>query len=47
MNRLANVLGLEKTRYACVHGLPNKNSLSTAKDVGILSSVAMKNPLFR
>lgn len=47
MNRIAISLGLEKTRYACVHGLPNKNNVSTAKDVGLLSSIAMKNSLFR
>ena len=47
MNRLACTLGLEKSRFGCVHGLPNKNNLSTAKDIGILSSIVMGHQLIR
>lgn len=47
MNRISYIEGLEKSRFSCVHGLPNKNNLSTAKDVGILSRIVMTHSLIR
>ncbi|KAL4432124.1 hypothetical protein ABPG74_014378 [Tetrahymena malaccensis] len=47
MNKQAQKVGLEKTNYACVHGLSNKYNTSTAKDVGLLSCIVMKHPLIQ
>lgn len=46
MNRLARNLSMDRTFYACVHGLPNRNSVSSARDVALLSCVAMQHTLF-
>jgi D-alanyl-D-alanine carboxypeptidase len=46
MNRFAKDIGMERTLYACVHGLPNRNNVSSAKDIAILSCVAMQHSLF-
>ncbi|EAS03429.2 D-alanyl-D-alanine carboxypeptidase family protein (macronuclear) [Tetrahymena thermophila SB210] len=47
MNKQAQKVGLERTNYACVHGLSNKYNTSTAKDVGLLSCIVMKHPLIQ
>ncbi|KAL4477742.1 hypothetical protein ABPG72_018916 [Tetrahymena utriculariae] len=47
MNKYAQKVGLERTTYACVHGLSNKYNTSTAKDVGLLSCIVMKHPLIQ
>jgi D-alanyl-D-alanine carboxypeptidase len=36
-----------KTRYGNSHGLININNRSTAYDIALLSTYAMKNPVFR
>lgn len=41
MNRLAGEIGLEKTNFASVNGLMNRNNISTAKDIAYLSCKAM------
>lgn len=46
MNALAKELQMERTNYACVHGLPNRWNVSSAKEIAILSSHAMKSPIF-
>lgn len=46
MNKTAKALGLEGTNYANPHGLPHVKNRSTARDVGLLASVALKDPLF-
>lgn len=47
MNRLSAEIGLERTNFACVHGLANKNNISSAKDIAYLSYIAMQNELVR
>lgn len=47
MNRLAQLLGLKKTRYANPHGLPNSLNRSSAYDVAQLCREAMHDSLFR
>lgn len=46
MNRTAKALGMEGTNYANPHGLPHAKNRSSARDVGLLASVALKDPLF-
>jgi D-alanyl-D-alanine carboxypeptidase len=41
MNKFSGELGLEKTNFAVVHGLMNKNNISTASDIAYLSSIAI------
>ena len=41
MNRLAIDINLNKTTFACVHGLPNSENKSTAYDVGRLAAYGM------
>lgn len=40
MNRMANSIGMEMTYFASVHGLANVRNISTASDIGLLSSKA-------
>ncbi|MEM1068791.1 MAG: serine hydrolase [Planctomycetota bacterium] len=47
MNREAERLGLEKTRYTNPHGLSNRQHLIPAKSLLKLSSAAMQHPRFR
>ena len=47
MNRVAKELGLTETNFVNPHGLNNYYNKSSACDVAKLSSVAMKEPLFR
>lgn len=46
MNRQAQELGMTRTNYASVHGLSNAKNVSTARDIGLLCCVAMREPLF-
>lgn len=47
MNRTAKSIGMTNTHYVNPHGLCNKYNTSTAKDIGILCCVCMKNEIFR
>lgn len=47
MNKIAKALNLSNTRFANTHGLMNENSYSTAGDIALLTSEAMKNTTFR
>ena len=46
MNRVAAEIGLERTNFACVHGLSNKSNISTARDIAYLCCIAMREKLF-
>lgn len=46
MNDKAHALGLQDTHFENPHGLDAQNHYSTAKDLAVLSSYAMKNPIF-
>jgi D-alanyl-D-alanine carboxypeptidase len=46
MNLLAAEIMMEQTNFASVHGMINKDNISTAKDMAYLSCVAMKDELF-
>jgi D-alanyl-D-alanine carboxypeptidase len=47
MNVKAQNLKMNKTHYVNSHGLININNKSTAYDIAVLSSYAMKNGIFR
>ena len=47
MNRTANSIGMEMTYFASVHGLMNNRNISTASDIGLLSSKAYFLLIFR
>ncbi len=47
MNQKANFLGLSHTHFMNPHGLDQLGHYSSAKDLAILSSYALKNPTFR
>ncbi|CAG9318076.1 unnamed protein product [Blepharisma stoltei] len=47
MNRTARELGLDNTLYGNPSGLVYKKNTSTAKEVGYLASVALKEEIFR
>ena len=47
MNKAARTLNLENTFFMNTHGLMNSNSYSTAYDVALLTSYAMKDEMFR
>ena len=47
MNLNVKLLGLHNTKFANPHGLACLHNKSTAKDLGLLCSVAMKIPKFR
>jgi D-alanyl-D-alanine carboxypeptidase (penicillin-binding protein 5/6) len=47
MNQKANFLGLEHTHFMNPHGLDQSGHYSSAKDLAILTSYALKNPTFR
>ena len=47
MNVKAEALKMAKTHYANSHGLVNASNRSTAYDIAVLSSYAMKNSIFR
>ena len=46
MNDKAHGLGLTNTRFANPHGLDHPDHYSSAMDLAILTSAAMKNPIF-
>ena len=47
MNNMAQRLKLASTRFKNPHGLSIKRNLSTARDIALLASIALKEPLFR
>lgn len=47
MNEKAEHLGLTQTSFANPHGLDDEKHYSSAKDLAILTSYALKNPVFR
>lgn len=47
MNRRAQELGLEHTRFADPHGLASRDHYTSARDLATLARVAMANPTFR
>lgn len=47
MNDKARALGMDGTHFENPNGLDSKNHYSTAKDLAILASYAMENPIFR
>lgn len=47
MNQKANFLGLNHTHFMNPHGLDQAGHYSSAKDLAILTSYALKNPTFR
>ena len=47
MNKKAAELGMTNTNFVNTHGYHNDNHYTTAKDLSILCSYAMKNELFR
>lgn len=47
MNDKARSLGMKQTHFENPNGLDAKNHYSTAKDLAILASYAMENPVFR
>ena len=47
MNEKASSLGLENTRFANPHGLPDEGHYTTARDYAVLTVYAMKNEVFR
>ena len=46
MNDKARTLGLKNTHFENPHGLDSNDHYSTARDLGILASFAMENPIF-
>ena len=46
MNEKARELGMESTHFANPHGLDAAEHFSTARDLAVLASYAMKNPIF-
>jgi D-alanyl-D-alanine carboxypeptidase len=47
MNSQAKILNLKKSHYASAHGMYVEKNVSSALDVAKLSSVMMKDELFR
>lgn len=47
MNKECNILGMNDTHYANVHGLPNPYNISTAFDQAKLCRMAMEDEQFR
>ena len=47
MNIKAWELGMDRTRFANPHGLHEEGHFSTARDMALLSSYALKNPVFQ
>ena len=47
MNKKAKELGLENTNFVNPHGLHDDNHYTTAYDLAVISSYAMKNKIFR
>ena len=47
MNKYAKKIGMTNSNFANPSGLTNKNHYSTAFDMALLTSVAIKNPIFR
>ena len=46
MNNKASELGLSDTHFSNPHGLDDENHYTTAKELAIIATYAMKNPLF-
>lgn len=46
MNEKAKELGLEDTHFTNPHGLDDKEHYTTAKDLAVLSTYALENPIF-
>ncbi len=47
MNQKANELGMVNTKYVNVTGLHHPNHVSTLKDISVLLTYCLKNPLFK
>ncbi|MFC7442174.1 D-alanyl-D-alanine carboxypeptidase family protein [Laceyella putida] len=47
MNRKAEYMGLEHTHFANPHGLDAEGHYSSARDLAVLTSYALKNPTFQ
>jgi D-alanyl-D-alanine carboxypeptidase len=47
MNQKASFLGLQHTHFMNPHGLDQEGHYSSAKDLAILTSYALQNPIFR
>lgn len=47
MNERAEMLGLENTHFSNPHGLDAKNHYTTARELAIIASEALKNPKFK
>lgn len=47
MNQKASFLGLQHTHFMNPHGLDQADHYSSAKDLAVLTSYALKNPVFR
>jgi D-alanyl-D-alanine carboxypeptidase len=47
MNQKASFLGMKHTHFTNPHGLDQEDHYSSAKDLAILTSYALKNPTFR
>jgi D-alanyl-D-alanine carboxypeptidase (penicillin-binding protein 5/6) len=47
MNRKARQLGARQSRFANPTGLPQRNQLTTAEDLAIITRVALQHPEFR
>ena len=47
MNRKAASLGMTGTHYANPHGVQDESHYTTARDIGILTTYALRNPVFR
>lgn len=47
MNERAREIGLTKTRFHTPHGLPNRQHVTTARELSMIAREAMKNPEFR
>lgn len=47
MNEKARILGLENTHFMNPHGLDHPDHYSSARDLAILTSYALKNPTFQ
>ncbi len=47
MNARADEMGLKSTHFANPHGLSDENHYTTARELAIITSIAMEYPLFR
>ena len=47
MNEKARELGMNSTHFVNPSGLPDENHVTTARDMGLLGTYALKNPIFQ